>query len=127
MHNIKSVLSGAEKLFFDMGYARDDSNPEILKLKTGRLVVPLPSLVFSKSYLGYIKDVMQGKLFQKCTHLLYCSVLSLGANVNTRRMSEPDMESIFHIKKSMKYSGHRKLLFELSKLSKFNAFNLLGY
>ena len=27
----------------------------------------------------------------------------------------------------MKYSGHRKLLYELSKLSKFNAFNLLGY
>ena len=27
----------------------------------------------------------------------------------------------------MKYSGHRKLLCELSKLSKFNAFNLLGY
>ena len=27
----------------------------------------------------------------------------------------------------MKYSGHRNLLCELSKLSKFNAFNLLGY
>ena len=27
----------------------------------------------------------------------------------------------------MKYSGHRKLLCELSKLSKFNASNLLGY
>jgi hypothetical protein len=27
----------------------------------------------------------------------------------------------------MKYSGHRKLLCELSKLSTFNAFNLLGY
>jgi len=66
------------------------------------------------------KDVMQGKLFQKCTHLLYCSVLSLGANVNTRRMSKPNMGSIFHIKKSMKYSDHRKLLCELSKLSKFN-------
>ena len=52
-------------------------------------------------------------------HLLYCSVLSLGGNVNTRRMSKPDMGSIFHIKKSMKYSGHRKLLCELSKLSKF--------
>ena len=44
------------------------------------------------------KDVRQGKLFQKCTHLLYCSVLSLGANVNTRRMSKPEMGSIFHIK-----------------------------
>ena len=27
----------------------------------------------------------------------------------------------------MKYSGHRKLLCELSKLSKLNAFILLGY
>ena len=70
---------------------------------------------------------MQGKLFQKCTHILYCSVKSLGGNVNTRRMSKPDMRSIFHIKKSMKYSGHRKLLCELAKLAKFNAFNLLGY
>ena len=44
------------------------------------------------------KDLMQGKLFQKCTHLLYCSVLSPGANVNARWMSKPDTESIFHIK-----------------------------
>ena len=44
------------------------------------------------------KDLMQGKLFQRCTHLLYCSVLSLGGNVNTRQMSKPDMGSIFHIK-----------------------------
>ena len=28
----------------------------------------------------------------------YCSVLSLGGNVNTRRMSNSDMGSIFHIK-----------------------------
>ena len=41
---------------------------------------------------------MQGKLFQKCTHLLYCSVLTLGGNVNKRRMSKLDMGSIFHIK-----------------------------
>ena len=27
----------------------------------------------------------------------------------------------------MTYSSHRKLLCELSKLSKFNAFNLLGF
>jgi len=40
---------------------------------------------------------MQGKLFQKCTYLLYCSVLSLGGNVNTRRMSKLDMGSIFYI------------------------------
>ena len=43
------------------------------------------------------KVIMQGKLFQRCTHLSYCSVLSLGGNVNTRRMSKPDMGSIFHI------------------------------
>ena len=60
---------------------------------------------------------MQGKLFHRCTHFLYCSVLSLGGNVNTRRMLQPNIGSIFHIKKTMKYSGHRKLLFELSKLS----------
>ena len=38
---------------------------------------------------------MQGKLFQKCTHFLYYSVLSLGGEVNTRRPAQPDMESIF--------------------------------
>ena len=44
------------------------------------------------------KVIMQGKLFQRCTHLLYCSVLSLGNNVNTRRMLQSDMRFIFHIK-----------------------------
>ena len=78
-------------------------------------------------YILQSKDVMHGKLFQKCTHFLYFSVLPLGGIVNTRRMSKPDMGSIFHLKKSMKYSGHRKLLCELSKLLKLNAFNLLGY
>ena len=43
----------------------------------------------------YIKELMQRKLFQRCTHFLYCSVMSLGGKVNTRRMSQPDMESIF--------------------------------
>ena len=37
--------------------------------------------------------IMQGKLFQRYSHLL-----SLVGNVNTRRMSKPDMGSIFHIK-----------------------------
>ena len=45
--------------------------------------------------VGYIEVLMQGKLFQRCTHFLYCSKLSLGGKVNTRRMSQPDMESIF--------------------------------
>ena len=44
------------------------------------------------------KVLMQGRLFQRCTHFLYCSVLPLGGKVNTRRMSKPDMGSIFHIK-----------------------------
>ena len=33
-----------------------------------------------------MKVILQGNLFQKSTHLLYCSVLSVGGNVNTRRM-----------------------------------------
>ena len=48
-----------------------------------------------------IKVIMQGKLFQRCTHLLYSSVMFLGGNVNTRRMdpmSQPDIGSIFFIK-----------------------------
>jgi len=36
MHNIKSVLSGAEKLFFAMGYTRDAADPETFKLETTR-------------------------------------------------------------------------------------------
>ena len=50
-----------------------------------RLVIDRPST----------NDLMQGKLFQRCTHLVYRSVLSMGGNVNTRRMSKPDMGSIF--------------------------------
>ena len=38
------------------------------------------------------------KVISELKHLLYCSVLSLGGNVNPRRMSQPDMGSIFHIK-----------------------------
>ena len=46
-------------------------------------------------YTHKTKVLMQGKLFKKCTHFLYCSVLSLGGKVITRRMLQPDMESIF--------------------------------
>ena len=45
--------------------------------------------------IGRRKVLMRGKLLQRFTHFLYCSVLSLGGKVNTRRMSHPDMESIF--------------------------------
>ena len=74
------------------------------------------------------KDLMQGKLFQRCTHLLYYSVLSLGGNVNIRRMSKPDMGSmIFHIKNQWNILVIGSYFIELSKWSKFNSFNLLGY
>ena len=68
------------------------------------------------------KVLMQGKLFQKCTHLLYCSVLSLGGNVNTRRMLQPEMESIFHLKKSMKYSGLWETIVWIIKIFKIQCF-----
>ena len=74
----------------------------------------------------FSKVLMQGKLFQSCTHFLYCSVLSLGGKVNTRRMSQLDMGSIF-TKIIYEIFCHRKLLCEFLKLSKSDAFNLLGY
>ena len=40
------------------------------------------------------KVVIQGKLFQRCAHLLYCTVLSLGGNVNPRRMSKPEFTQL---------------------------------
>ena len=50
------------------------------------------------------KVIMQGKLFKRSTHLLYCSVLSLGGNVHTRRMSKLDIGSIFHMKNEIFWS-----------------------
>ena len=48
-----------------------------------------------------IKDVRQGKSFQKCT--IFCTaVYCLCGYVNTRRMSKPDMGSIIHIKNQWK-------------------------
>ena len=44
---------------------------------------------------GMTKVIMQGKLFHHAYFVLQC--LSLGADVNTRRMSKPYMWSIFHI------------------------------
>ena len=35
------------------------------------------------------------KVFQRCTHFFYCSVLSLGGKVNTKGLSQSAMESIF--------------------------------
>ena len=68
------------------------------------------SLPRTSRRIPWIKVIMQGKLFQRCTHLLYCSLLSLGGNANTRRMLQPDMGSIFHLKKSMNYSGQKTIM-----------------
>ena len=61
---------------------------------------PFKHLSIQKHYTIFhiiiqIKVLMQGKSFQRCTHFLYCSVVSLGGKVNTRRMSKLGMESIF--------------------------------
>ena len=56
-------------------------------------------MVDEENLISLAKDVRQGKLFQRCTHFLYFSVLSLGSKVNTRLgVSQPDMGSIFQIK-----------------------------
>ena len=57
--------------------------------------------IIKSEFVIKTKVIMQEKLFQRCTHLLHCSVLSLGGNVNTRQMSKPDMGSIFHIKNQL--------------------------
>ena len=53
--------------------------------------------------LDGIKVLIQGNLFQKCAHFLYCSVLSLGGKVNTRRIvfkfSDGDGPNLFRVKK----------------------------
>jgi len=69
---------------------------------------------------------MQGKLFQKCMHVLYCSVLSLGGNVNTRWMSKPDMGSIFHINNqgNILVIGNYYVIYQIIKI---RALNLLEY
>ena len=58
----------------------------------------LKNTVVNLTLLQQLKVIMQGKLFRRCAHPLYCSVLSLGGNVNKRRMSKTDMRSIFPIK-----------------------------
>ena len=73
-------------------------------------------LIVNKVTSDKYKVLMQ--VISEVYAFLYCSVLSLGSRVNARRMPH---------KKSMQISSHRKLLCEFSKLSKFNAFILLGY
>ena len=59
---------------------------------------------------------MQGKLFQKCSHLLYCSVLSLGGNVNTSLFQHAfKIENLFLIRTPdmVKCYGEKQKSFEL--------------
>ena len=86
----------------------------IYKLNFGELSSP----TYEKAMI-HNKDLMERKLFQRCTNLLYCSVLSLGGNVNTRRMSKPDMGSIFRINNqcNILVIGNYYVNCELSKLS----------
>ena len=88
-----------------------------------------PAIKLWKRNTRGFKVIMQGKLFQRCTHLLYCSVLSLGGNVNTRRMLKPDMGmgSIFHIKNTNEIFWSYETILWIIKIIKFNAFTLLGY
>jgi len=66
---------------------------------------------------------MKGKLFQRFTHHLCCSVVSLGGKTVVEAWHGIHLPN----KKTMKYSAHSKLLCELLKLSKLNAFILLRY
>ena len=88
-------------------------------------------MLYQRAIHKHIYNAWQGYDTRKvisevcASFVLHCTVS--GGNVKTRRISKPNMGSIFHIKKTRKYSGHMKLLCEISKLSKFNAFKLLGY
>jgi len=67
---------------------------EVLFSHIAKLCIPLKGLSRDPLFQGYNAR----KLIQRCTYLLYCSVLSLIGNLNTRRMSKPGMGSIFQIK-----------------------------
>ena len=68
------------------------------------------------------------KVISEVYHIFWTAVYCLWAVMQTQdRCHSLTWDPSFTWKKSMKYSGHGKLLWELSKLSKFNAFNLLGY
>ena len=61
----------------------------------GGLLCKTSCILLVSKLFNFNKVQIKGKLFQRCTHFLYCSVLSFSGKVNTRRTSKPDMESIF--------------------------------
>jgi len=77
-------------------------------------------------YIYTRKDVMQGKFFSEvyASFVLQCTVSGRYCKHKTDVTAWHGIH-LSYKKKSMKYSGI--LLCELSKLSKFNALNLLGY
>ena len=79
----------------------------------------LRPMILTEQNINPTMVIMQGKIFQRCTQFLYCSVLSFGGKVNTDGCHSLTWNPFSH-KRSMKYFGHRKLLCELSKLSKLN-------
>ena len=104
---VQSYLNHAIKLFKKVGCCKYTdyaismhfNQSHMVKINSKLLVqfcdvVALPVLI-ERPCLKKAKVLMQGKLFQRCTHFLYSSLLSLGGKVNTRRMSQLDMEPIF--------------------------------
>ena len=104
---VQSYLNHAIKLFKKVGCCKYTdyaismhfNQSHMVKINSKLLVqfcdvVALPVLI-ERPCLKKAKVLMQGKLFQRCTQFLYSSLLSLGGKVNTRRMSQLDMEPIF--------------------------------
>ena len=83
----------------------------------------------NKKILNGHKVVMQGKLFQNCTHLLYCSELSLGGNVNTRHVIHLSHKKINEIFWSIgiyyvNYHNYQKLMLLTSSDTKRTVMHL---
>ena len=63
----------------------------------GTVIVVLSDSSFVVQRYPLTLYLIQGFNAKKVNLEVYCSVLSLGGNVNTRQMSKPEMGSIFHI------------------------------
>ena len=78
---------------------------------------------FNRQRQGTIARIIISEVY--ASFVLQCTVFGLKSKHKT------DVEALHGIHLSQKYSmehfGHRKLLCELSKLSKLNALNNLGY
>ena len=77
--------------FFPNRCAKD--TPKLFNTLVNRLLTPFLVMIRYK----HTNELKISESCKCCTHLLYCSVLSLGGNVNTRRVLQPDMRFIFLI------------------------------